>query len=274
MGKKLIYVSNNVINHKGNETSLFFQEKFFLLEKFGEFDVVCPKGIYRCKPGGKLEKTYTTTKKERILSHIKSLFDPEWYKEFFHMIRDRKFVAASAVRIFLFSGRGLLLEKLIKKCIKDIYADVYIYSYWMSYDAYAAAKIKSRHPEITTMTRAHSYELQIQRSVANPYLMKRFICDNMDKVAFISDNSLNEFLSYYEERKENFHVCYIGSSAKNSRYVVREKKDKLTLASCSAVIPIKQLDVIIEALADWDICPVKWIHIRHGSHAARLPDGE
>ena len=263
---KLIYVSNNVFLKDGKENPLFLQEKEILLKKFGGFYIVTHKGIFFCNIDQFINKIYTTTFFDRFRAKIYGGLNLECFREIKHMIDDKCLSAKNVLKLFRFSMQGLLYEKLLQDCLLRFVdgKNCTIYSFWLSYDAYAVARVKKKYPEIFAVMRAHSYEIQLYRNSCNPYLMKKFICNWTDKIAFISEDSLKEFKTYYKNDNDKLKVVYFGTSQIGSQYIVRPKLDILTILSCSNLVPVKQIKWIIEAIKDWKLCELRWIHIGDG----------
>lgn len=268
---KLVYVSNNVILPNGAQNPFFLQEKKWLLDRFGTFCIVSPKGLYQCKNEEAPDLYKSLTKLKKMLGFIKGLFCGEVYKELLHMIRDGKFTVKNALKLFWFSVNAATMELLLDDHIKTAGAEnTVVYSYWLSYDAAAVAQIKKKYPQIYTIARAHSYELQIERNSCNPYLMKRLICRNLDKIAFIAKDSENRFCSYYKEPLPNGCIAYLGSDEYGTGYVSRGMKDILTVVTCSSIVPVKWLERMIDALNRWQGSPLHWIHIGDGANGEQI----
>lgn len=268
---QLIYVSNNAVQADNSQNPFFLQEKGWLLERFGEFKLICPQGVFFCRSDGRLEVQYSSQRLRKFISFLKAPLDRNLIPETRKMMRDRKASIKNVLKLIRFIADSIVLEELIGRAIQITQTDdLILYSYWLSFDAYACAKIKKAHPEMMAMSRAHSYELQLHRNACNPYLMKDYTCANLDKIAFISKDALSSFLEYYAPIRKNIEVSYLGSTMNNTGYVKRENRDCLTILSCSSIIPIKQLDHMIEALSKWTDGSVHWIHIGDGNEKANI----
>lgn len=267
--KQLIYVNNAVLLHDGKQNPFFLQEKRWLLDKFGAFLVVCPKGIYRCEDDGELTPVQQGKRSDVVRALVAGALDSEAWKEMLYMIRDKAFSLKNMLKLFRFSVSAARMTRYLEKCLRqNDPANTVLYSYWLSFDAAAVAKMKRKYPQVYALARAHAYEIQLERNACNPYLMKNLICKNLDKVVFISQNAKEGFCSYYKEPFPNASVAYLGSDRENSGFVARGKKETLTVLTCSSILPVKRLDRMISALEKWQECPIRWIHIGDG------PDGE
>jgi glycosyltransferase involved in cell wall biosynthesis len=260
-----------VILPNGGQNPFFLQEKQWLLERFGAFDVVCPRGIYRCEEAGELKPLESKHVFKTIRAVVAGTFDPELYREILRMIKDKAANLVDILRLWHFSVNTAQMYYFVRKSLKKgTLEDTVLYSYWLSYDAAAIAKLKREHPQVYTLARAHSYEIQLERYACNPYLMKRLICKYMDEIAFIAEDSQKRFCSYYKKDLPNACVRYLGSDQKGAGFVPRGKKEKLTVLTCSSVVPVKRLDRMIQALETWDKCPVHWVHIGDGADGEKI----
>lgn len=268
---RLIYVSNNVLLPDGNQNPFFLQEKRWLLEQFGPFDVICSGGLYRCEAENELKLLQKCKKADTVAAILLGALDMEAYKELIHMCKDRAVTLKNVLKLFRFSASAKRMEYFLRKSVeKDKREDTIIYSYWLSFDAAAVAKVKRKKPEIYAIARAHAYEIQLVRNACNPYLMKRLICKNLDKVFFISDNAKNGFCSYYRDEFLNADIRYLGSDADGAGYIPRGQKETLTVLTCSSILPVKYLERMIEALYHWQDGPLHWIHVGDGTDGTKI----
>lgn len=271
LNKKLIYVSNNAFDKDNNINPFLLHEISSLVNKFDAFYIVCNRGIYFCDNNHNIKKIHNVKKIYRLIAFIKTIFNKEFIKELHSMIMDKKFSLQGVKKLVYFTFYGELLYHLIKHIKFENNNNTIFYSFWLSYDAYAIAKCKKNNPNINTIARAHSYELQINRNPWNPYMMKNFIISNIDHIYFISKDSLNEILKYQDMNEHKFHINYLGSSSENTGYIKR-CYERLKIVSCSSIVKVKQINWIIEALANWNYCKIEWVHIGDGPEAHNVEE--
>ncbi len=272
--KKIIYFSNNAIVENNLPNPFLIQEIPSILKLFGEFFIISYDGIYCCKSLQNITKIRGITKIEVIKVIFKTFFNRKLFSEILKMGKDKKITLKGLIKLMYFTFNGEKLfsfgKSIYYKEVFDVEEEIYLYSFWLSYDAYAVAKLKKINSKIKTIARAHSYEIQLNRNKYNPYMMKKFILKNMDKIYFISKDSLREFLKYQKYDAKKFRVNYLGTSGYNKDYTERNKKEKLVILSCSSIIPLKQLEWIIEVLSRWNKGFIKWIHIGDGFDGSRI----
>lgn len=180
------------------------------------------------------------------------------------------------IKLFLFRQRGLKMhywtEKILKTCVPS---QTTLYSCWMSFDGYAAALSKRKHPKARFVVRGHAFDIDTERNPMNPYLLKRFIADQADGVYLISETAKKQYMAYMAGNvdRRKVQVLAMGSGGKP----VKERKRAshfaqgiLRVVSCAMVIPIKQVPLLVEALSRWEGMPLHWTHIGGGEGAQRL----
>ena len=266
--KELLYISNNGIARNGRVSPFLQQEKKWLLRIFGRFLIICDSGIYKCDANGNISLFYKGRLLHCIKCVVKTLIDINVYKELRHLINDKKFSLKNLVKIVKYAYDAASIYHYI---LHQNPSGKLLYSFWFSYDSYACAKIKESHPEIVAIARAHAYEVQINRNTCNPYLMKKYTCDHLDEIAFISQNSLLSFFEYYRDYQSNINIRYLGSTSEETGFVERKQTDRFIILSCSSIVHVKRLDRLINVISNWNaLIPLHWIHIGDGMLAMEI----
>ena len=144
------------------------------------------------------------------------------------------------------------------------------YAYWMYETAYAGARLKEEYPGSHFVTRCHGYDLYIERH-ANGYLPYRhFILESADVVYPISQQGkiyLGDLYDHVFDSK--IHVARLGT--RRLFDINRNESDPslTTIVSCSNLIPLKRIHLIIEALRNTKM-NIRWIHFGDGELRAEL----
>jgi glycosyltransferase involved in cell wall biosynthesis len=85
-----------------------------------------------------------------------------------------------------------------------------------------------------------------------------------DKVVFISEYGMKYYLEHFAVSDRNkYLLSYIGTP--KQKLAPDQKQKCFRIVSCSYVVPLKRLDIIIRALASIDDMAVEWVHIGDGS---------
>lgn len=136
------------------------------------------------------------------------------------------------------------------------------YSYWLNQSAYYLSRNSDRFAY--TVARAHGYELR-DNEVYMPF---RKITDRgLDEIAFISENAKRQYLRILapiggSREALNKTIRRLGVKANG---VKKYAQSTFRIVSCSAIYPLKRLDLLVDALALLpEHCSVEWVHFGGG----------
>ena len=147
-----------------------------------------------------------------------------------------------------------------------------IYSFWLSRPAYLAAQYNEHRSEkvCNIISRAHGYDLYFERNPLAYLPFRSFIDQNLDAIYFISEDGK----SYYESQ---YHVQMHAERAISKLGVFEPEfkknasnKDEIVIASCSYLVPVKRVDLIIDVIAQLKDMRIKWIHFGDGKLRQQL----
>jgi glycosyltransferase involved in cell wall biosynthesis len=143
--------------------------------------------------------------------------------------------------------------------------NLYLYSYWMNDMAVALAYFKYKQPKVKAFCRAHGWDVYFERHNP-PYLpLRNFITQQLDNCFCISDNGA----AYINAKTGNalsnkIKVSRLGTINKSSE-LNAGSLSTLLLVSCSNIIPLKRLHLIVEALSLIDGIEINWVHFGSGA---------
>lgn len=149
------------------------------------------------------------------------------------------------------------------------------YTYWNSYATLAMAIYKEKNPELKLITRTHGYDLFNERTRYNHQYYKTYIDALLDKVFFIAENGrkyyLDHFANIYSEDKYVFNaIGCVRAKTVPIREDSKDKSEQFILVSCSSVIPLKRVNLIVEALACIEGINIRWTHLGGGSQLEEI----
>lgn len=140
----------------------------------------------------------------------------------------------------------------------------WIYAYWMYETAYVGARLKEFFPDSKFITRCHGYDLYGERHV-NGYLpFRQFILNQADLVCPISEDGkryLHDCLAGKYDGK--ISVMRLGTIRKAEIPVTQEKEEGIVLVSCSNLVDVKRVHLIISALKKCEK-QISWYHFGDG----------
>lgn len=144
------------------------------------------------------------------------------------------------------------------------------YSYWMYEAAYICARLKTLYPKCTFVTRCHGYDLYEERH-PNGYLpFRNFILRKADLICPISDNGKEYLLKQYGSKiKNKIQIARLGTIRKAEIPAIQENENAVVLVSCSNLVDVKRVDLIISALRKTRKSIV-WYHFGDGELRSSL----
>lgn len=176
-------------------------------------------------------------------------------------------------RLYLYFAEGRARQVLndtrpiIKKSLaEDDYAEIVVYSYWMSIPARAALlieeELQQNEPKklIRSYSRGHGYDIYDEASASGFQPFRRALIDCMDALFPCSQYGVDYMKSRFLSPGETSNI-YLSRLAVTDPLVSRGKDwddllklrtgraARLHLVSCSRVIPLKRLDLLVDALA-------------------------
>ena len=162
---------------------------------------------------------------------------------------------------------GDALEKYMSNIIDEYNLKndkLYLYSYWSTFGAYAIAKYKSINPDVIVVARAHGHDLYWERQQSKYIPLRYFLLKYLDRIVFISEHGKKYFQNKLKcLESEKLCVSRLGIN-NHCSFKERNRNDKFTIVSCSGLISIKRIDLIIKALAKIENYKVYWVHIGDG----------
>ena len=268
----LIYINNSAVDGAGKPDPFFLQELPWLKQRFDRIVVVSQDGVRTLT--GDEEKRYPLIKPLDgvLLSFLKLPFTRELWRELRHLHRDGKFSIRNLVKVAAFTQRGLKMHFWAERMMRAVSEhSTTLYAMWMSFDGYAAALCKKKHPGMRCVVRGHAYDIDTERIPLNPYFMKKVIADRADGLYFISETAKEQYLSYMQGRvkEEKLHVLAMGSGGEpveTFREAPLYTQGVFRVVSCAQVLPIKQVEMMVEALSQWKGVPISIMEaMRHGT---------
>ena len=136
-----------------------------------------------------------------------------------------------------------------------------IYTYWLSEIAYPASLMKKSHPMLRFCSRAHGFDMYADRGY-KPF--RREVFYEVDQIHCINNSGKEDLILHYGHylKKCKLFVSHLG--VKTHDFLPRAfHNDSLVLVTCSNIIALKRLDILVKALSKLEI-PIKWYHFGSG----------
>jgi colanic acid/amylovoran biosynthesis glycosyltransferase len=149
---------------------------------------------------------------------------------------------------------------------------VFLYSYWCSEYAHSIAELGKKNPEYTTLARAHGWDLYFERSAYDYLPFRLSIFNDLDAVFTISENGRNYLLAKFDQLVDSNKIISsrLGIRTGRSKKEIHRRFRRFRIVSCSNLISIKRVDLLIRSLALIDDLEIEWIHFGEGALMAEL----
>ena len=207
--------------------------------------------------------SFNPKNREKLLLNGILNFSPFLFsiKEFF-----LKKVYSDKNRIWIFFTSLLLYrvmfsnKKIWEKLFDKIEKDDKLYFYWGDKSALIIPFLK-KNIKNTTFVRFHGSDLYEKAKGYIPF--RKYLLTEIDRLMPISENGKNYLMdnySYVDSKKIFVSRLGVFDNGLNAN---RKEGEEFHLLSCSNVIPLKRIHLIMEALRLVDF-KIKWTHIGHG----------
>ncbi len=272
MKRTVVYLSSCGLDGAGRPDPFFLQELPWLLAHFDRVVLCSYYGVAEVTEPMPERIAVARPALGELRAKLRAPFLPEFWRELNHLRKDRKFRPVAAAKLLMFTIRGLMLANWTQAVLHQE-EDTTLYSFWMSYDGFAAALCKHRRPNVRAIARGHHFDINRDANPMNPYLMKRYLGEQLDAIYPISLDAVECLNACAELPAHKLHMVMLGSAGGEAtrRFPAPYYQDGVfRIVSCAAVIERKQIPVLIDALAMWGDGRVRWTHIGGGPDEAAV----
>tara|TARA_B110001452_G_scaffold263086_1_gene264031 strand:+ start:1371 stop:2615 length:1245 start_codon:yes stop_codon:yes gene_type:complete len=164
-----------------------------------------------------------------------------------------------------------LAHKYEQCVLENLNQNISLYSYWCNDSAQAIARLKLKYDFIKCFCRVHSWDLYFERSKYNYLPFRKLICDCLDTVFPISEDGMDYIAKTWKvTNASNIRLSRLGIL--NNRQPIEPMNDHFKLVSCSNLIAVKRLDLILESLKCLEPVSWEWIIIGDGPQREFIED--
>lgn len=164
--------------------------------------------------------------------------------------------------------RDFIRKTLLKEGISE---SIIFYSYWLKTGAHAIAMLDYRGS--IKIARAHGSDVYEEKTEAGYLPLLRFTAVNLDALFFASKDGKEYFEKKLNMEKPGFLVSSLGVNRSEFDFTKTMKSNKFVIVSCSNMIPLKRIDLVIHALADIKSDKeIEWLHFGDGILKKELSD--
>lgn len=216
---------------------------------------------------------------EKIFSLLCFLTRRECYQEISEILSQKEFRGGRIYRALMYGAASETFFRRLRRSI-DLKRDTHavFYFYWFDYKCFALCAKKKKYPYIRIITRTHGRDLYDERELYGRQFFKRQMDEQLQKIIFAAQYAKDYYLHRYgKEDSDRYSLHRLGVPIRlNSGNERREKFDgdqPFILLSCSSVIAIKRVGLIIEGLSELQDLTARelvWVHIGDGGELLKL----
>ena len=269
--KRKLYLITKTFPHEGGETAFLSPEFPYLLKNFDVTVITTEKVMESPKASSEINIDLQTNLLDKLSGVLRFLFHADAWKELSDIMHSGHDRMHQIFRGLMFGAAAenfyRELRKVTGMCRET---DAIYYFYWADYKCFGLTMHHRKYPHIHIVARTHGYELYDEREIYGRQFFKPQMDRELDRLVFVSEYGKNYYLHRYSKKdseKYPLHRLGIRKHEDKAPYVLRNKE--FVLVSCSNVVDIKRIDLIIDALALVEE-PVRWIHIGDGTLRSKL----
>ncbi len=268
-----LFILTSCFPYEGGEQFLETEIEFWNDTKFDDIFIVpaSSNGKPRFIPNNikVIERKSTGSKTKYVML---ALTHSILFKELSYLIKDMDikdipFCLNSIIKNTAVLIREIEYLKLVLQPYKE--SDITIYSYWNDISSYAACILKRQGIVSKVVSRAHGFDLYKERRPAKYMPLKRQFVKDYDRIFLLSNSSFKYYHDNYNANYQNLDIAKLGVEIPSKISHISSEANVLKLLSLSYCVPIKQIDLIMDAIESYayqnPTKPIVWTHIGDGS---------
>lgn len=265
---ELLFITHEYPQESG-DSSFIKTEILFLSKVFNKIHILCSNEFDKNKRllfSPQNVVIYYKKRKAPLFFHYLTFFNvllfPIFYKELNFLFKSNNFKFKTLIQSVRFLHNAILFKKNIKNIISYNRKICLIYTYWYVHETLSSL-LFSKKNYIPCITRTHRYDLYKIVNNYQPY--KIWMDQNITKIFFISQHGYNYYINeFVHSNSSKYSISYLGIINNYKIKTNINQSNYFMLCSCSRIIPIKRINLIIDALNNIDKIKIHWIHIGDG----------
>lgn len=272
--KPNLYLATNGFPWGKGEKTFIMPELPYLLEQF-DITIIARVSNETCQEDEtKLDESIRVLKyvarplkgKEIAIGSVKAVFSLTMLREIIEIIRGRKNIKIRTIESLSFYLHAQKYKKWLEK--NGIIAPdkkAVFYSYWSDYFHMSAIMLKKKYPSLKVISRLHGMDLYNERHIGGRQPFKKIMDIKTEKLVFACKYGMKYYIRQFagEKSKSKYEVCRLGTVG-IKRVSSQLRTDSFCLVSCSNVIPLKRVEIIVDALSRIHDFNIRWVHFGGG----------
>jgi glycosyltransferase involved in cell wall biosynthesis len=176
---------------------------------------------------------------------------------------------------FSFSVASVMIHDLVKavitahhlKCLikqHELKDTIILYSYWLTSSALATTFVHKPGITIKRISRAHGGDVYENRNKLHYLSFRAVLAKELDKIFTISENAAAHLKKYSSPTHQNKIVVSRLGTRRPPMIPDKSRDTGFVLVSCSYLVPVKRIHLLIDSLALVEGFKLTWIHIGGG----------
>lgn len=199
-----------------------------------------------------------------VVNIFKYFWADETKEERTEIWRNDKKIGKYMESLFFYIRSQLFWDRVRGK--KEELRDSIIYTYWCNTETLAIALSKSRLENVKLVSRIHGYDLYDERTTYGRQPFRKIIDMKLDRLFFIAQVGKEYYINKMGE-SSRYILSRLGT---NNFFVLKElwenkkKHNSFLIVSCSNIIPLKRIELIIDSLSKIEDSDIEWVHFGDG----------
>ncbi len=179
--------------------------------------------------------------------------------------------ARTMLSAFKYASGKTVLFQLRKAGVFNEASNSIYYTFWFSTALLSCAIEKNEtRKQFTLISRIHGYDLYEERCQRSWQSLQVFKANYVDRIIFLTNHALRYFCSKYIDVSWKSEICALGSRRAYMIPEMDKKRDVYRIVSCSHLIPLKRVDLIVAALCLIKDLDIEWFHFGGGNELGRV----
>ena len=212
----------------------------------------------------------------KMLYSFNCLFSKKFYKELVELLINKKLNFETIIHLISYTTKSnLSIKYALKWLIKNVDEKDFVtfYSYWLYFESYIATQLSKKAAiNSSTISRVHGFDLYEERHPNSYIPYRKNTLSDLNMIYPISKSGKKYLTNKYPELSSKVEVSYLGTLNEYKTNFVSLKADTIHIVSCSRLVPLKRVELIIEALEllSNEKIMITWSHIGDGELKEQL----
>lgn len=202
---------------------------------------------------------------------LQALWSADMWREWRQIVREGRKISS---RLYFALSHYVNSESFYRQLVREADIDgAVVYCYWNNVRALGICRHKHEHKGLKIVSRVHGYDLYNERGFGGRQYFRWLVNRELDAIFFVSQKGLAYYRDTFQvQDTDKLFFCPLGIS-EMPMSPAPQAGDDFVLVSCSNVIPLKRVDLIVRGLAKVNTKrKVHWIHFGDGSEMSHVRD--